>query len=70
MLAFVDEDRSVLKGMIISHVDDLLFGGDADARNLLIKLGDELGYGSLVEGKFVYCGKLFDNIQMVPFQFP
>ena len=47
--------------MIISHVDDLLFGGDADAKNLLIKLGEELGYGSLEEGKFVYCGKLFEQ---------
>jgi hypothetical protein len=56
-----NSDNSVLKGMVISHVDDLLFGGDADARDLLIKLSDELGYGSLEEGKFVYCGKLFEQ---------
>ena len=47
--------------MIISHINDLLSGGDADAKNLLIKLGLELGYGSLEEGKFVYCGKLFEQ---------
>ena len=48
----------ILEGMIINHADDLLFGGDAGARNLLIKLGDELGASSS------------NNIQVVPVQFP
>ena len=47
--------------MVISHVDDLLFGGDEYAKSLLIKLGEELGYGSLEEGRFNYCGKLFEQ---------
>ena len=47
-----DADHKVLHGMVISHVDDLLFGGDDYAKSLLIKLGEELGYGSLEEGRF------------------
>ena len=39
------------------HVDDLLFGGDAVAKQSLLDLGKELGFGSLEEGEFQYCGK-------------
>eukprot|EP00435_Cladocopium_sp_Y103_P052715 s994_g16.t1 len=46
------------EGMICSHVDDLLFGGNDRAKELLLKLGEELGYGSLEEKCFHYCGKL------------
>ena len=38
--------------MICSHVDDLLFGGNDRAKELLLKLGEELGYGSLEEKSF------------------
>ena len=44
---------------MISHVDDLLFGGNDRGRELLLQLGKELAYGSLEEKEFVYCGKLF-----------
>ena len=50
-----------LEGMIVSHVDDLLFGGNDRARSLLKQLGDELGFGSLEENKFHYCGKLIEK---------
>ena len=40
-------------------LDDLLFGGNDRGRELLLQLGKELGYGSLEEKEFVYCGKLF-----------
>ena len=52
-------DHSKLEAMVISHVDDLLFGGNDRGRELLLQLGKELGYGSLEEKEFVYCGKLF-----------
>ncbi|CAL1166460.1 unnamed protein product [Cladocopium goreaui] len=50
-------DRSSLDGMIVSHVDDLMMGGNARAEKSLEALGAELGFGSLERGSFVYCGK-------------
>ena len=50
-------DSGELEGLVISHVDDLLMGGNARARKLLDELGRELGFGSLESGSFVYCGK-------------
>ena len=50
-------DSGELEGLVISHVDDLLMGGNARARTLLDELGRELGFGSLESGSFVYCGK-------------
>ena len=35
----------------------LSFGGDAVAKQSLLDLGKELGFGSLEEGEFQYCGK-------------
>ena len=52
-------DRTTLEAMVISHVDDLLLGGNQRGKDLLLKLGKELGFGSLEEKEFVYCGKLF-----------
>ena len=46
-----------LLGMLCSHVDDLLFCGGPEAWSSIRELGDELGFGSLEENAFVYCGK-------------
>jgi hypothetical protein len=46
-----------LQGMIVGHVDDLLFGGDTAARHSLDAIGKELGFGSLTEDDFTWCGK-------------
>ena len=54
-------DRTKLDGLLVSHVDDLLLGGNERAKALLLKLGDELGYGSLEEKRFHYCGKLIEQ---------
>ena len=51
------EDRRVLHGIIISHVDDLLLGGDDRAQKSLLSIGQELGFGSVEYDDFVYCGK-------------
>ena len=52
-----DETGAELEGVIGSHVDDLLFAGNARASELLDQLGKELGFGSLEENSFNYCGK-------------
>lgn len=52
-----DETGTKLEGVVGSHVDDLLFAGNARASKLLDKLGEELGFGSLEENAFNYCGK-------------
>ena len=54
-------DRTELYGMVLSHVDDLLIGGNAIARASIEKLGEELGFGSIEVGKFVYCGKTIEQ---------
>ena len=52
-------DRTTLEAIVVSHVDDLLLGGNQRGKELLLQLGKELGFGSLEEKEFVYCGKLF-----------
>lgn len=53
---FYDKAGS-LQGMMVSHVDDLLFAGTSVAKQTLDALGQELGFGSLDTGCFNYCGK-------------
>ena len=50
-------DHAKLEGIILSHVDDLLLGGNDRAKQSLLELGKELGFGSLEEKSFTYCGK-------------
>ncbi|CAL1128158.1 unnamed protein product [Cladocopium goreaui] len=46
-----------LDGVLISHVDDLLLGGNRRAVAKLQELGRELGFGSTSEKDITYCGK-------------
>ena len=46
-----------LSGIIVAHVDDLLFCGDREAQASLMKMGQTLGFGSVEEGSFTWCGK-------------
>ena len=55
------EDRTQLEGMVASHVDDLLVGGNSRTKEKILQLGKQLGFGSLEEKKFVYCGKLIQQ---------
>ena len=50
-------DHAKLEGIILSHVDGLLLGGNDRAKQSLLELGKELGFGSLEEKSFTYCGK-------------
>ena len=51
------EDRTTLDGILLSHVDDLLLGGNLRAQESLLSLGESLGFGSVEHDDFVYCGK-------------
>ena len=46
-----------LQGVIVGHVDDLLFAGNEVALESLEKLGKILGYGSVEKEDFTWCGK-------------
>ncbi|CAE7278587.1 unnamed protein product, partial [Symbiodinium necroappetens] len=52
-------DKKVLQGMIISHVDDLLFGGNPTAEASLLEVGQELGFRETKVDDFVWWGKRF-----------
>eukprot|EP00913_Durusdinium_trenchii_P032167 g30120.t1 len=55
-------DGSTLEGIMISHVDDLLMGGNSRAQGTLESLGAELGFGSISSQSFVYCGKKIEQL--------
>ena len=46
-----------LEGLIVAHVDDLLFTGSPAAEISLNKVGSELGFGSQDVNDFTWCGK-------------
>ena len=46
-----------LDGIMVSHVDDLLFSGGPHALSSFEAIGKELGFGSQEESDFVWCGK-------------
>ncbi|CAE7503333.1 RE2, partial [Symbiodinium sp. CCMP2456] len=54
-------ERKKLCGMIVSHVDDLLFGGDAEAEKSLLAVGDQLGFRDVTRNEFTWCGKFFQK---------
>ena len=51
-----------LQGMIVSHVDDLLFRGDKVAEASLMSVRDELGFHEVTRDSFVWCGKQFSRL--------
>ena len=53
------DEQGVLHGALAAHVDDLLFTGDAMAVKSLERLGTKLGFGSVEEAPFTWCGKKF-----------
>jgi hypothetical protein len=46
-----------LEAVVVAHVDDLLFAGSVKGKASLDAIGAELGFGSLEEGDFTWCGK-------------
>ena len=56
------EGRTVLEGIIISPVDDLLLGGTIVAQQKMPELGKELGKNSVSYDIFTYCGKKIEQL--------
>ena len=54
-------DKSSPIGMVIAHVDDLLFMGDDVAEQSLMRLGQKLGFGSIEKEDFTWCGKRIEK---------
>ena len=50
-----------LQGILGAHVDDLLFSGVREAEASLNRLGQRLGFGSIEEAPFTWCGKKFNK---------
>ena len=51
-----------LKGVMVSHVDDLLWCGDGDMDDIMTKLQAEFKFGTLeVNDSFTYCGRLISQ---------
>ena len=47
-----------IKGIMVSHVDDLLWAGDQDMEKVMEKVQKQFSFGSLETGKsFEYCGR-------------
>ena len=42
---------------MVTHVDDLLMAGSRVAEDSLMKVGAELGFGSVERDDFHWCGK-------------
>lgn len=51
------EGGKALEGIVVAHVDDLLFTGSVKAERSLDQIGSELGFGSLDRNDFTWCGK-------------
>ena len=64
-------DRTKLDGLLVSHVDDLLLGGNERAKALLLKLGDEnLDMVRWKKRSFTIVASWLNNMTLVIFQFP
>ena len=55
------DGKDTLHGNLVSHVDDLLFGGDQVAEESLRSVGEELGFRELERDSFTWCGKKFQR---------
>ena len=51
------DGEKVLCGILVAHVDDLLFCGNKEAELAFEKIGAELGFGSKEYDNFVWCSK-------------
>lgn len=55
------EQHHELIGVVVAHVDDLLFTGNDAAHQSLLDIGKELGFGSVSYTSFTWCGKLIER---------
>ena len=52
-----EKEKRTLDGIMVAHVDDLLFAGGKAAMESFDAIGSELGFGTKESGDFVWCGK-------------
>ena len=55
------DDNNNIIGIVVAHVDDLLFAGGPEAEQSLRSVGEELGFRELTKDKFTWCGKQFEK---------
>ena len=55
------DDSNNIIGIVVAHVDDLLFAGGSEAEQSLRSVGEELGFRELTKDKFTWCGKQFEK---------
>ena len=58
---YIPENDKELCGVVVGHVDDLLFAGDGEALESLEALGKVLGFGSVEAEAFTWCGKRIER---------
>ena len=59
----VDKD-STLRGMVISHVDDLLWTGDGEMDRIMAEVQSEFKFGALTDEEVIeYCGRIITQGQ-------
>ena len=49
--------ESILEAIMVAHVVDLLFAGSCRGKLSVDAIGEELGFGSLEQSDFTWCGK-------------
>ena len=54
----LSNNKGELLGLVVSHVDDLLWTGGPEMTEVMLRLQQDLKFGSLDEGNFTYCGRL------------
>ena len=47
-----------VQGLVVCHVDDLLWCGSQEMQDVMGKLQQELRFGALEQGSFSYCGRV------------
>ena len=58
----LNDDNQNIRGMVVSHVDDLLWTGDDEMQNKMRELQDVLKFGSLdTEDSFSYCARIISQ---------
>ena len=60
-LWWLRDEAGTLHGVLCAHVDDLLVTGDEMATASIERLGKSLGFGSVEESPFTWCGKVFEK---------
>ena len=53
------DGSTCVRGLLLVHVDDILWTGDQHMEQIMKEIQDEYKFGSLDSGTFKYCGRFF-----------